>query len=94
MNITELYQLIETRKKDMPENSYTTYLFKEGRDKIVKKVGEESAEVILAACVQGKQRLIEEISDLTYHLLVLMADQGINPQDIETELTQRHQPKN
>lgn len=90
MDIQSLYELIQTRKMQMPENSYTTYLFREGRDKIVKKVGEEAVEVVLAASAQTRERLVEEIADLTYHVLVLMAQQEIKPQDILGELTKRH----
>ena len=90
MDIQSLYELIQTRKIQMPENSYTTYLFTEGRDKIVKKVGEEAIEVVLAATAQTRERLVEEIADLTYHVLVLMAQQGIEPRDILDELTNRH----
>ncbi|NSW51202.1 MAG: phosphoribosyl-ATP diphosphatase [Anaerolineae bacterium] len=90
MNLQTLYDIIEARKAEMPEGSYTTYLFQQGRDKILKKVGEESAEVIIAASGQGKERLVEEISDLAYHVLVLMAQQDITPQDIAAELEKRH----
>ena len=64
----------------------------QGEDEIVKKVGEEAVEVILAAKGQGNQRLIEEVADLTYHVLVLLAYRGLSPEDIRAELARRHQP--
>jgi len=89
MSILELYQTILQRKNNPPQGSYTARLFNEGEDEIAKKVGEEAIEVILAAKAQGKSRLIEEISDLTYHLLVLMALEEITPEDIQLELEKR-----
>jgi len=86
MVIHELFQVIKQRQADQPVDSYTSQLFKQGMDEIVKKVGEEAVEVILAAKGQGKQRLIEEISDLAYHVLVLMAAGGIDISDVEREL--------
>ena len=85
-----LYQLLLGRKKDMPEGSYTTYLFQKGTDKILKKVGEESTEVIIAAKAEDRAETIYEIADLTYHILVLMAQQGITVEDIRKELAGRH----
>jgi cyclase len=86
----ELYKLLEARKENMPSGSYTTYLFKEGRDKILKKIGEETAEVIIAGKNADKAESIYEISDLCYHVLVMMAEMGINPEDIKRELESRH----
>jgi phosphoribosyl-ATP pyrophosphohydrolase len=93
MTLTELYNIILDRQENPVEGSYTNYLFKKGQDEILKKIGEESVEVILAAKSQGKERLIEEVADLTYHTLVLLADSGLTPADILTELDKRHRPQ-
>ena len=85
-----LYQLLEGRKADMPEGSYTTYLFEKGLDKILKKVGEESTEVIIAAKDRDKKETVYEIADLAYHVMVLMVEAGITPEDIHRELASRH----
>ncbi|WP_407645376.1 bifunctional phosphoribosyl-AMP cyclohydrolase/phosphoribosyl-ATP diphosphatase HisIE [Halanaerobium kushneri] len=85
-----LYDLILSRKEEMPEGSYTTYLFEEGIDKILKKVGEESAEVIIASKNEPDDELIFETADLVYHMLVLLAERGINPAQIRKELKKRH----
>lgn len=85
-----LYQLILNRKEELPEDSYTSYLFEEGIDKILKKVGEESAEVIIAAKNKEKSELIYESADLIYHLLVLLAQKDVRPEEIRKELFQRH----
>lgn len=85
-----LMALIDGRKKDKKEGSYTTYLFEKGLDKILKKVGEESTEVIIAAKDNDKGETIYEISDLTYHVMVLMIEMGISTQDILKELASRH----
>ena len=85
-----LMQLIEGRKVTRQEGSYTTYLFNKGLDKILKKVGEESTEVIIAAKAQDKAETIYEISDLAYHVLVLMVEAGISLEDIRKELASRH----
>jgi phosphoribosyl-ATP pyrophosphohydrolase/phosphoribosyl-AMP cyclohydrolase len=85
-----LYELITGRKTDKKEGSYTTYLFEKGDDKILKKVGEESTEVIIAAKNDDKSELIYEISDLVYHVMVLMVQKGIAPDDIRRELGSRH----
>lgn len=87
--INELFKLIQQRKKDLPEGSYTTYLFNKGIDKILKKVGEESAEVIIAAKNTDSSELIYESSDLIYHLLVLLAENNIEINDIFIELKSR-----
>lgn len=93
MDIQELFQIILDRKDNGPKESYTQYLFKEGEDKILKKVGEEAMEVILAAKGQGNERLTEEVADLTYHTLVLLAYKGLSPDDILQELAKRHLKK-
>ena len=85
-----LYELLLGRKKEMPQGSYTTYLFEKGLDKILKKVGEESTEVIIAAKAQDKKETIYEIADLAYHLLVLMVESGITVDEVQAELASRH----
>lgn len=90
--INEVYATIEERKRNPIEGSYTNYLFNKGLDKILKKVGEETSEVIIGAKNNDKENLIYEISDLVYHTLVLMVEQGVKPEDIRKEL-QRRQTK-
>lgn len=85
-----LYSLLEERKKERPEGSYTTYLFDKGLDKILKKVGEESTEVIIAGKAEDKKETVYEIADLIYHLMVLMVDMGISVNDVMAELASRH----
>ena len=85
-----LMKLIEGRKAEKKEGSYTTYLFEKGLDKILKKVGEESTEVIIAAKEQDKAETIYEIADLAYHVMVLMIEAGISLEDIHKELASRH----
>lgn len=85
-----LMQLLAGRKENMPEGSYTTYLFEKGLDKILKKVGEESTEVIIAAKAEDKKETIYEIADLAYHVLVLMVEMGISLEDVRKELASRH----
>ena len=85
-----LYELLLGRKKDLPEGSYTTYLFQKGLDKILKKVGEECTEVIIAGKADDKAETIYEIADLAYHVLVLMVQMGISVDDIRKELAGRH----
>ena len=85
-----LYELLLGRKKEMPQGSYTTYLFEKGLDKILKKVGEESTEVIIAAKAEDKKETIYEIADLAYHVLVLMAQAGITVEEVQNELASRH----
>lgn len=85
-----LYELLRQRNVQRPEKSYTTYLFEKGREKILKKVGEECTEVVIAAMKDDKQETIFEISDLCYHVLVLMVESGISLDDIKKELSSRH----
>ena len=85
-----LMKLIEGRKTEKKEGSYTTYLFEKGIDKILKKVGEESTEVIIAGKADDKAETIYEISDLVYHVMVLMVQMGISLDDIKSELASRH----
>jgi len=87
--LEHLYALIESRRRELPEGSYTTYLFKEGLDKILKKVGEEAAETIIAAKNEERERLVSEVSDLIYHLTVLMVERGVTLEMVRAELTKR-----
>lgn len=89
-SIEGLYGLLKERKERLPEGSYTTYLFQKGLDKILKKVGEENTEVIIAAKAQDRKETIYEIADLAYHIMVLMVEQGISVEDIRKELGGRH----
>ena len=88
--LESLYELLMGRKKELPEGSYTTYLFQRGLDKILKKVGEECTEVIIASKADDKAETIYEIADLTYHVMVLMVQMGISVEDIRKELASRH----
>ena len=88
--LESLYELLQGRKRDLPEGSYTTYLFQKGLDKILKKVGEESTEVIIAGKAEDKAETVYEIADLCYHVLVLMVQMGISVEDIRAELAGRH----
>ena len=85
-----LYQLLEGRMKDKPEGSYTTYLFEKGIDKILKKVGEECTEVIIAGKADDKKETVYEIADLAYHIMVMMVQMGISVEDVHRELASRH----
>ncbi len=91
MNIQTLFEIIEDRKNNPNETSYTTKLFNEGLPKIAQKVGEEGTEVVVAALAQDDSRLIEEIADLAFHTLVLLSARGLTPQHITAELEKRHQ---
>ncbi len=85
-----LYELLVGRKADKPQGSYTTYLFEKGLDKILKKIGEETTEVIIAAKAQDKKETIYEIADLAYHVLVMMVENGISLDEVRNELASRH----
>ena len=85
-----LYALLCERKEKMPEGSYTTYLFEKGIDKILKKVGEECTEVIIAGKADDKKETVYEIADLAYHVMVLMCEMGISVEDVHRELASRH----
>jgi phosphoribosyl-ATP pyrophosphohydrolase/phosphoribosyl-AMP cyclohydrolase len=85
-----LVDMLRDRKENPPEGSYTSYLFQKGLDKILKKVGEESTEVIIAGKARDKEETVYEIADLTYHVLVLMLELGISPEDVKEELKSRH----
>jgi phosphoribosyl-ATP pyrophosphohydrolase len=93
MSIQWLYDVIESRRLNLSDKSYTSSLFAEGLPKIAQKVGEEGTEVVVAALSQDDQRLIEEVADLTYHTLVLLAARGLKIQDILVELKRRHKPQ-
>ena len=85
-----LMDMLKGRMEEKPEGSYTTYLFEKGLDKILKKIGEESTEVIIAAKAEDKAETIYEIADLAYHVMVLMVEQGISLEEIRKELASRH----
>ena len=87
--LRELYSVIEQRKEERPDGSYTTYLFNSGLDKILKKVGEEATETIVAAKNSDSQRLVSETGDLFYHLLVLLVERGVTLDEISRELKER-----
>jgi phosphoribosyl-ATP pyrophosphohydrolase len=90
MNIQWLFDVIEERKWTPREGSYTSSLFQEGLTRIAQKVGEEGTEVVVAALAQDDQRLIEEVADLTYHMLVLLSVRGLTPAQVLIELENRH----
>jgi len=90
MSIQWVFDVIEDRKKNPSEKSYTASLFRGGLPKIAQKVGEEGTEVVVAALAQDDQRLIEEVADLTYHTLVLLSVRGLSPADVLSELEKRH----
>ena len=85
-----LYQMLEGRNRERPEGSYTTYLFEKGIDKILKKVGEECTEVIIAGKADDKAETVYELADLAYHAMVLMVQMGITVEDVHKELASRH----
>jgi phosphoribosyl-ATP pyrophosphohydrolase/phosphoribosyl-AMP cyclohydrolase len=87
--LQNLYALIESRKREKPKGSYTTYLFDQGLDKILKKVGEESAETIIAAKNDDRDALVKESSDLLYHLVVLLVERGLSLGEVRDELVSR-----
>ncbi|NPV76365.1 MAG: phosphoribosyl-ATP diphosphatase [Anaerolineae bacterium] len=89
MKVDDLFAIIRDRIQASPEESYTARLATSGEDEVIKKVGEEAIEVVLAASRQGDQRLISELADLTYHVLVLLAVRGLTPADILAELENR-----
>ena len=89
--IDQLFATLQDRKANPTTGSYTTSLLAQGEDEIVKKIGEEAVEIILAAKGQGNQRIVEETADLVYHLLVLLVSRDLTWDDIRAELKQRHQ---
>ena len=88
--LSELYEVVVERKNEKQEGSYTCYLFEKGIDKILKKVGEECTEVIIAGKANDKKETVYEIADLTYHVMVMMIEMGISLEDIHDELASRH----
>jgi phosphoribosyl-ATP pyrophosphohydrolase len=90
MSIQWLYDVIEDRKQNLSEKSYTSSLFRDGLPRIAQKVGEEGTEVVVAALSQDDERLIEEVADLTYHTLVLLSARGIQPSQVIAALEKRH----
>lgn len=90
MSVQWLFDVIQARKENPSEGSYTSSLFAAGLPKIAQKVGEEASEVIVAALAQNDQRLIEEVADLTYHTLVLLSERNLSLSDVLAELKQRH----
>lgn len=93
LTINNLYSLIADRNENRPEGSYTTYLFNSGLDKILKKIAEESGEVIIAAKNKAPREIISELADLFYHLLVLMVERDVKLSDVRGELLKRAAPK-
>jgi phosphoribosyl-AMP cyclohydrolase / phosphoribosyl-ATP pyrophosphohydrolase len=93
MTLLDLYSVIASRKQEMPEGSYTAYLFQQGLDKILKKVGEECSETIIAAKNPDRDAFVGEVSDLIYHLLVLLVERNASLEDIRAELARRHSPR-
>ena len=91
--LESLYAIIESRRLERPAGSYTTYLFNQGLDKILKKIGEEAAETIISAKNEARESLVAEVSDLTYHLIVLLVERGVRLEEIATEMKARRQEK-
>ena len=91
--LDELFEIIEGRKKDLPSGSYTAKLMNAGENAILRKIGEESLEIIFASKDEGQQRLIEESADLLYHLWVLLSYKGISLDQVKEELKNRHKGK-
>jgi phosphoribosyl-ATP pyrophosphohydrolase len=85
----QLYRIIDSRLKEMPEGSYTASLAKRGKGYVARKVGEEAVEVVVASLTEGTERVISETADLIYHLLVLMALEGVKPEEVYEELRRR-----
>jgi len=92
--LNKLEAIIHDRQQNPQEGSYTNHLFDKGRNKIAQKVGEEAVEVVVASLGQGREEQVDELADLFYHTLVLMADLGLTLDDIRAKLRERHQPEN
>ena len=90
MTIKSLYRIIEKRRKELPQNSYVASLLKKGDDRVIQKIGEEAIEVVIAAKNKEKQKLVTEVADLWFHLLILLSLKEIKPDDILEELGKRH----
>lgn len=93
MTLEGLYKIIENRKKNMPKDSYVASLFREGNDRIIQKIGEEATEVVIAAKNEGKERVISEVADLLFHILVLLVGKNIKISEVEKELSKRNSRK-
>ncbi len=93
MTLEELYKIIEDCKEKMPKDSYVASLFREGRDRIIQKVGEEATEVVIAAKNETKERIVSEVADLIFHTLVLLSAYDIKPQEVTKELEDRRPKK-
>lgn len=93
MTLDDLFEIIHDRNEHPVAGSYTNYLFEKGEDEILKKIGEEAMEIILAAKSQGNHRLVAEVADLTYHILVLLEARGLTPKTVCDELGRRHRPR-
>jgi phosphoribosyl-ATP pyrophosphohydrolase/phosphoribosyl-AMP cyclohydrolase len=91
--LDDLYSIVESRRLTRPEGSYTTYLFERGLDKILKKLGEETSETIIAAKNDEQEPLVREVADLIYHLLVMMVDRKVTLEDVSQELSGRKKDK-
>lgn len=89
LDLARLLDVLRSRRAERPEGSYSTYLFNEGRDKILKKIGEEATEVVIAAKGASRERLVSEMADLVFHLSVLLVDEGIDWSDVGAELARR-----
>jgi len=90
MTINSLFRIIEKRRKELPQNSYVASLLKKGNDRVIQKIGEEAIEVVIAAKNKEKQKLVTEVADLWFHLLILLSLKEIKPDDILEELKKRH----
>lgn len=90
MNINDLYKIIQDRRQKMPKDSYVASLFRLGEDRIIQKVGEETTEVVIAAKNKNKKRIISEVADLLFHLLILLVSSNIALSDIKKELESRN----
>jgi phosphoribosyl-ATP pyrophosphohydrolase len=93
MILEELYKIIEDRKKNMPDKSYVSSLFRKGNDRIIQKVGEEATEVVIAAKNKDKERIISEVADLLFHILVALSAFNISLNEVLTELEKRNRTK-
>lgn len=91
--LNQLFELIKKRKEELPENSYTTKLFQKGADRIIQKVGEEAIEICIAAKNRNKEEVVNEVSDLVFHMMVMLAEQNIELTEIVANLVKRHQVK-
>jgi phosphoribosyl-AMP cyclohydrolase / phosphoribosyl-ATP pyrophosphohydrolase len=89
-DLGRLAEIVRQRRRDMPEGSYVAKLFAKGRDRILKKIGEEATEVVIAATSEGRERLVSEAADLVFHLMVLLENEGLAMEDVEAELAARH----